>query len=219
MWCQASEIATTKKPTTLTVLTQATVFFDVTRGRKNPLWTGLSKRLRRLRELLDINQSELAALASCAHSTVWRVETDRYRTSIDVVEMLAVALGVSPTFLAFGHEGVIPFRQKQPVPDVTPSDPLPSANRATSAAALAHSGIAARLTHAREVRGCTLRGLAQRAGLSAQAVLYIEQAKVVPKVDTVELLAVALDVAPGWLAYGEGVGPAGLPENVEQQQE
>lgn len=208
MWCQASEILTTKKPTTLTVLTQATVFFDVTRGRKNPLWTGLSKRLRSLRELLDINQAELAASAACAHSTVWRVETDRYRTSIDVVEVLALALGVSPTFLAFGHEGVIPFRQKQPVPDVPPSDPLPCLRKATSASPAAHKGIGPRLTHAREVRGCTLRGLAQRAGLSAQAVLYIENARVVPKVDTCELLAVALDVAPGWLAYGEGAGPS-----------
>lgn len=210
MWCQASEIPTTEKPTTLTVLTQATVFSDVTRGRKNPLWTGLSKRLRCLRELAKINQAELAALSSCAHSTVWRVETNRYRTSVDVVEVLALALGVSPTFLAFGHEGVIPFRQKQPVPDVLPVDPAPCLSKTVCGSAAAHCGVGARLTRAREVRGCTLRGLAQRAGLSAQAVLYIENAKVVPKVDTCELLAVALDVAPGWLAYGEGQGPRRL---------
>ena len=146
-------------------------------------------------------------MASCAHSTVWRVETDRYRTSVDVVESLASALGVSPTFLAFGHEGVIPFRQKRPVPDVLPIDPLPSLTKTSIDAGAGFCAVGERLTRAREVRGCTLRGLAQRAGLSAQAVLYIESAKVVPKVDTCELLAVALDVAPGWLAYGEGQGP------------
>lgn len=76
--------------------------------------------------------------------------------------------------------------------------------------------MAIRLLQSREARGCTLRGLAERAGLSAQAVLYIEQAKVVPKVDTCELLAVALDVAPGWLAYGEGAGQSEQLEKVAE---
>lgn len=148
----------------------------------------------------------LAQSAGCSNALISKIEAGQSRTSIAIAEAIAVALGVSPTYLAFGHEGAVPFRQKQPVPDLPPLEPIPSP-APTCVSAEMHKGMAIRLLQSREARGCTLRGLAERAGLSAQAVLYIEQAKVVPKVDTCELLAVALDVAPGWLAYGEGVGP------------
>lgn len=179
----------------------------MTRGSKNPLWRGVHKRLKKLRSQTMLSMRDIAALSGCSHVTVGAVEKAKNTPTVDVIAGLAAALGVSPTFLAFGHEGFIQFRQKQPVPDVLPVDPQPSVSKAATNASAAHDKIASRLTHARERRGCTLRGLAERAGLSAQAVLYIETAKVVPKIDTCELLAVALDVAPGWLAYGEGTGP------------
>lgn len=206
MWCQEKLGAITASPTLLTTI-PAPVLDIVTCGRKNPLWLGLARRVKRLRSATALTMDELAALAGCSNALISKIEAGQSRTSIAIAESIAVAFGVSPTFLAFGHEGVIPFRQKQPVPDVLPVDPVPCPSKTMCGAAAAHCGVGARLTRAREVRGCTLRGLAQRAGLSAQAVLYIENAKVVPKVDTCELLAVALDVAPGWLAYGEGQGP------------
>ena len=48
-----------------------------------------------------------------------------------------------------------------------------------------------------------MRALAKAADVSYQAVLYTESGQTVPRVDTIEAIAVALDVAPGWLAYGE----------------
>lgn len=206
MWCQEKLGTITARPTLLTTI-PAPALDIVTCGRKNPLWLGLAKRAKRLRCATALTMDELAALAGCSNALISKIEAGQSRTSIAIAEAIAVALGVSPTFLAFGHEGGMRFRQKQPVPDVLPVDPAPCLSKTVCGSAAAHCGVGARLTRAREVRGCTLRGLAQRAGLSAQAVLYIENAKVVPKVDTCELLAVALDVAPGWLAYGEGQGP------------
>lgn len=197
----------TALPTVLTAPFTGSVSGEMTRGCKNPLWRGVHKRLKKLRSQTTLSMRDLASLSCCSHVTVGAVERAKNTPTVDVIAGLALALGVSPTYLAFGHEGLIPFRQKQPVPDVLPVDPAPCLSKTVCGSAAAHCGVGARLTRAREVRGCTLRGLAQRAGLSAQAVLYIENAKVVPKVDTCELLAVALDVAPGWLAYGEGQGP------------
>ena len=37
--------------------------------------------------------------------------------------------------------------------------------------------------------------------------MIIERGDVLPGINTVEALAVALDVAPGWLAFGDGEGP------------
>lgn len=204
MWCQEKLGTITARPTLLTTI-PAPVLDIVTCGRKNPLWLGLAKRAKRLRCATALTMDELAALAGCSNALISKIEAGQSRTSIAIAEAIAVALGVSPTFLAFGHEGGMRFRQKQPVPDVLPVDPAP--NVCGQSSLNLYCGMSARLIAAREARGCTLRGLGQRAGLSAQAVLYIETGKVVPKVDTCELLAVALDVAPGWLAYGEGQGP------------
>lgn len=65
-----------------------------------------------------------------------------------------------------------------------------------------HQGLPLRLKEARIAAGLTCRQLAERAGLSNPVVAYIEAGRV-PGVDTVERIAVALDVAPCWLAYGE----------------
>ena len=119
------------------------------------------------------------------------------------VASLANALGVSPTWLAYGTQGGLPFRQRRPVVPFDPPMPALAARPASTACA----DLAQRLTTARTQQGLSLRKLGAAAGMSAQAVLLIERGDSNPLISTVEALAVALDVAPGWLAFGEGEGP------------
>ena len=203
--CQSFLTPATVAPTVLTPSFTGSVSGEMTRGSKNPLWRGVYRRLRKLRSQTDLSMRDIAPLSGCSHVTVGAVERGENRPTVDVAEGLAAALGVSPTYLAFGHEGLVPFRQKQPVPDVLPLDPAPDPGPGRNRNA--YLGLPQRLRQARELRGYTLRGLAALAGITAQAVLYLEASQTTAKLDTCELLAVALDVAPGWLAYGEGQGP------------
>lgn len=119
---------------------------------------------------------------------------------IDVVERLAIALSVSPVWLGFGPEGDLPFRQKQPRWRVVADDPTPALQDSVGHR---FKTCGDRLKLKRESLGLSLRALARAADVSYQAVLYTESGQTVPRVDTIEAIAVALDVAPGWLAYGE----------------
>ena len=161
-------------------------------------------RLRRLRTAADLSQNRLGKLSATSSTSIDRIENQHQCPSIELIEALAVALGVSAVYLAYGHDGHLVFQQKRAVPDVLPTDPEPQPT--AEGFRDRWQGMPERLRLAREARGYTMRGLARLAGLTAQAVLYTEEGKTVPKVDTCELLAVALHVAPGWLAYGEGEG-------------
>ena len=174
----------------------------VTRGRKNPLWKDFSARLRWLRENAGINQHNLCLLAGLGSPTIALLENGG-RPKISTVEKLAAALSVPACYLAFGERGERPFsyripRSEQPLPigapSAKPGDDL-------------HLGFAARLTHARELRGLSLRELSRCAGLSVTAVSNYERSINLPLVDAVEHLAVALSVSPCWLAYGTGAAP------------
>ncbi len=203
MGCQVNATAVAAFPSNFLLLVHG-LEGPVTRGRKNRLWQTLPKRIRRLRDSAELTLRGLAACAGCASTTVQRIEDGTQRPSIELIEALAVALGVSAVYLAYGHDGHLVFQQKRAVPDVLPTDPEPQPT--AEGFRDRWQGMPERLRLAREARGYTMRGLARLAGLTAQAVLYTEEGKTVPKVDTCELLAVALHVAPGWLAYGEGEG-------------
>lgn len=205
-WCQENLLKAAALTSILTDEARGCSSEDpVTRGRKNALWKGLPKRLKRLRSYTSLALFDLAALAGCSHTTVGNVEKGASTPSIATTEGLAVALGVSPTYLSFGHEGYFHFVQKRPVSDLLPVDPMPSPILSLESGLIRdrYKGMPERLIQAREASGRTVRGLAALAGLSAQAVLYIEEGRTVPKVDTCEQLAEALRVSPGWLAYGE----------------
>ena len=60
-----------------------------------------------------------------------------------------------------------------------------------------------RIRQVREQHGFTLRHLAGYADVSYQTILYAETSATVPNIETVEAIAVALDVPPCWLAYGD----------------
>lgn len=62
--------------------------------------------------------------------------------------------------------------------------------------------IAKRLKHARERQGWTSVDLAHKSGVTASAIRKVEEAQGDPKSYTLKLLAEALGVSAGWLAYG-----------------
>ncbi len=95
----------------------------------------------------------------------------------------------------------MPFRQKQPRWRVIEDEPIPRPGEGVFADR--YKGCAERLKGSRERLGLSLRELSAAAQVSYQAVLYTESGQTVPRIDTIEAIAVALDVAPGWLAYGE----------------
>lgn len=174
---------------------------EVTQGRKNPLWMSLPTRLERLRRRSDVSQNWLAKETSVASPIVSRIEANTTRPKVDTVEKLAAGLGVSPIYLAFGPEGGERFRLKTPayLKNDDEPDPQPGAGVYTER----YRGCSERLRSSRERLGLSLRELAAAATVSYQAVLNTENGETVPRVDTIEAIAVALDVAPGWLAYGE----------------
>jgi transcriptional regulator with XRE-family HTH domain len=160
---------------------------DVVRGRQNPLHTGLASRLKRERKATGLSFDSIAEAAGLTDgSTVLHLERKPgHVPRLDTVERIAYALGLSPAFLAYGIEGEGP-----PVE------------------ALRSDGVGARLRASRLGRGLSVLALAQLAKTSHTAVGNIERGGTMPNVATIESLAKALNVSPGWLAYG--VGPQSL---------
>lgn len=70
-------------------------------------------------------------------------------------------------------------------------------------------GLARRLRQARRLKGCGFAELAARTGLSTSVASHIERDGRIPNIATVEKLAEALAVAPGWLAFGAKSEPLG----------
>lgn len=69
-----------------------------------------------------------------------------------------------------------------------------------------------RLCRSRKAAGLLAAGLSRAAGLSKNAVALLEAGRSLPKLSTVEHLARALGLSPGWLAFGLGdaaAAPAG----------
>lgn len=172
-------------------------------GVKNPLFWGYKSRLTQLLDEGVFSQKEVASAAGIGRNTLSVHERNESTPRVSSLLSLANALGVSPTWLAYGTQGGLPFRQRRPVVPFDPPMPALAARPASTACA----DLAQRLTTARTQQGLSLRKLGAAAGMSAQAVLLIERGDSNPLISTVEALAVALDCAPGWLAFGEGEGP------------
>ena len=170
------------------------------RGQKDELWQGLPRRLATTRKYL---RWSLRALIQAADSyAVDRIEDGENVPTLDTIERIACALGIPPCWLAFGTEGTLVFTQRRPRPPVPLEPPAPSPGCQPF-----HSyylGAGARLHAKRQAAGLSLRELAESAGVSFETIRKCEAGKAVPKVDTCERLAVALGVAPCWLAFGAG---------------
>lgn len=155
----------------------------VVRGRRNPLYAGLARRLRRARQTACLSFDSIAEAAGLtAGTTVFNIERKPgHVPRLDTVEKVASALGLSPAFLAYGLDG-----------------DCPSSERVSS------DGVGVRLRTARQEQGLTMRALARLAGLTDTAVRTTETGSTMPNVATVESLANALAISPAWLAFNHG---------------
>lgn len=69
------------------------------------------------------------------------------------------------------------------------------------------SGLSRRFRQAREHAGLTQRALAAKSRCTNSTIIEVEAGNRMPQIDTIEVLARALGVSAGWLAYGEGETP------------
>lgn len=176
---------------------------SVPRGQKLPLCAKLSRRIKNLRERTGISIRQISLTAGLSPATAFTIERESRLPALDTLERIASALGVSPGWLAYGYEGLEPFRERYPRPIVERSDPLPDESLRVFRDLCA--GFPDRLRLSRERCGLSMRSLSAAAGVSVQAWSIAEGGRVVPRVDTAERMAVALGVAPSWLAFGEGI--------------
>ena len=66
----------------------------------------VGKRLREARKAAGLTLRELAERAGIAnYQTIDNIERGKQRASVDQIESLAHALGISPAWLAFGTKG------------------------------------------------------------------------------------------------------------------
>ena len=118
-------------------------------------------------------------------SSVFLIERRMTLPRINTVEQYAKALGVSPSWLAYG-EGPEDARLAEPTA----------------------YGLGQRLVEARKAKGLSRQALGNAAGLTGQTVANIEVHGMMPRVDTVEMLARVLGVTAGWLGFGIEIRPS-----------
>lgn len=112
-------------------------------------------------------------------ATAFLIERRQSLPRISTIERFAAALGVSPSWLAYG-EGLEDSVQAEPTA----------------------AGVGQRLEAARKARGMSRQALGLASGLTGQTVANIEVKGMIPRVDTVEMLAKVLGVTAGWLGFG-----------------
>lgn len=83
--------------------------------------------------------------------------------------------------------------------------------------ALGSSSLKQRFRTARERAGLTLRDLAAKSGQPLSTITDIEGGYRMPRIDTLERIALALGVPAGWLAYGEGAAPNWVSNDGDEE--
>ncbi|MFO0578182.1 MAG: helix-turn-helix transcriptional regulator [Polyangia bacterium] len=150
----------------------------VVRGQPNPLHFGLPLRLKRTRKRADMSSAALAQRAGVSHAIVGYIEANERIPTVETVERLADALGVSAAWLAYGQ-----------------------GEQSSSVLAKGCAAMGQRLNDVRTQRDLTRIELARAANLNPGTIAKIEGGGMAG-VDTAEEIAGALHVSPGWLAYG-----------------
>ncbi len=114
-----------------------------------------------------------------SNAAAYLIERRQTLPRINTIERFAMSLGVSPSWLAYG-EG--------------PEEAVQADSTV--------GGIGQRLETTRKARGLSRQALGTQAGLTGQTVANIEAKGMIPRVDTVEMLAKVLAVSASWLAFG-----------------
>jgi len=164
----------------------------VVRGSPNPKHFGLAFRLRKAVKQTGLTRRALARLAGVSNAIVGYIEADQRLPTVGTIARLASALGVTAPWLAYGL-----------------------ADQTSEGAPASCDGMADRLQTARTDCGHTRTDLAHLAKLTPGTVAHIENGGQA-KVQTIEALAQALGISPGWLAFG--VGPRVLPSRRRSRQ-
>lgn len=120
-------------------------------------------------------------------ATAFLIERRQNVPRINTIERFAMVLGVSPSWLAFGEGEEDDVQLESAI-----------------------AGIGPRLEFSRKRLGLSRQALGNAAGLTGQTVANIEVRGMLPRVDTVEMLASALDVSPSWLAFNKATQITGM---------
>ncbi len=161
----------------------------VVRGRRNPRHFLLPARLRQMRLVKGLTRTKLSQSAGLTNKAVTDIEERRILPRISTIARLAEALGASPGWLAFGIGNLAP-------------------------SAICEDRLGQRLRETRSFRRLSRAALGRAAHVSASAVQHLEDERGAANIETIERLAVALDVSPAWLAFGEGQPPiAQIPDH------
>ena len=184
------------------------------RGVKNPLWFQLADRLKVARAARSITFIALGARSGVAANAIANIERGTAQPSIDTVERIAAALGASACWLAFGSDGKERFTPR--ISRRGAELGMPPLQEPYALGGL-FEGCPERLRIRREALRYTLRELGSLSGVSHMSIANIENGKQVPRVDSIHRLAVSLDVAPCWLAYGIGRKPTKARPGTDRQ--
>jgi len=114
-----------------------------------------------------------------SNAAAFLIERRQTLPRINTIERFAIMLGVSPSWLAYGQGREDAVQAESTV-----------------------DGIGQRVETARRSRGLSRQALGNAAGLTGQTVANIEVHGMLPRVDTVEMLAKVLGVEASWLAFG-----------------
>jgi len=126
-----------------------------------------------------MTRTAVSLASGLSNEAASQIEQRQRLPRIDTVERLAVTLGLSSAYLGFG-EG----------------------EEARTAIASDAQSVGQRIADVRKARGITRKALGLAAQVAGQAIANIEVKGTLPRVDTLELIAKALGVLPGWLAFG-----------------
>ncbi len=152
----------------------------VVRERRNPAYYGLPDRLRQARRRKGLSMPVASSAVGGANAAAYLIERRQSLPRINTIERFAAALDVSPSWLAYGEGPQFAVQTRS-----------------------AAGGIGHRLEARRKAQGLSRQALGLSAGLSGQTVANIEVHGMIPRVDTVEMLANALGVSASWLAFDE----------------
>ncbi len=155
------------------------------RGTPNPRYLGLPARLRKARKQSGLSRAALGHKVGRDAEVAAYVETGQRLPTVGTIARLALGLGISAAWLAYGVGA--PTREGPP---------------ATT------DGMGTRLAAVRIERAITKAELGRLADLTAPSITQIENGGQ-SGVEVIEALADALGISPAWLAFNQG--PQVLP--------